>query len=87
MIVYYNKVGAMDKVDQHLAAYSTPIKKKNKINIIIISSIYWISLLNCYNLYYKSVGSWSPKNFKMKFVEKLIEENHFYECHIWKTQL
>ncbi|GIY06121.1 uncharacterized protein CEXT_639811 [Caerostris extrusa] len=64
-------MGAVVKVDQHLATYSIPRKRKNKIFFHLMDLALW----NFYILYCKSRGSQSPKQFRVELVAKLIPEN------------
>ena len=73
---YSDKVGGTDKVDQHLAAYSTPRKRGKKYYKKIFFHLLDLALWNSYIMYYKAGGSEMFKQFRMELIEKLISENH-----------
>ena len=69
-------MGGVDKVNQHLAAYSTLRKRGGKYYKKIFFHLLDLALWNSYILYCKAGDSRSPKQFRMELIEKLISENH-----------
>lgn len=76
VIAYNDTMGGVDRVDQHLASYSTPRKRGKKYYKKIFLHLLDLALWNSFVIYTKQGGQLSSLEYRLKLVEKIMETYH-----------
>jgi hypothetical protein len=74
VVDYNNKMGGVDRVDQHLADYTIPRKRGRDTTKKIFFHILNLSLWNSYVLYLKLGERKSHLDFRMNVVKEIMEK-------------